>query len=172
MSSPRYRLLIALAASLLAAGCCSGPLSGRYCDPSCCARPRASQCCCPICIATRQPAPAPCLPAECQPAIDPTISGDNPGEIAVCPDSEPCPDPPKPRFASCGRWHAWFAGFRHGVPSQQHPDYYSPPAKFHPIPTRPAFEPLPSYPPLLPADPGMNNPLRASTDRPSQPAVR
>jgi hypothetical protein len=36
-----------------------------------------------------------------------------------------------------------------GVPSQQHDDYVSPLAKFHPVPTRPVFEPLAAYPPAV-----------------------
>jgi len=31
------------------------------------------------------------------------------------------------------------------VPAEQHADYLSPPPKFHPVPTRPVFEPLPTY---------------------------
>jgi hypothetical protein len=32
--------------------------------------------------------------------------------------------------------------------SEQHADYVSPLPKFHPVPTRPVFEPLPDYPPV------------------------
>jgi len=46
------------------------------------------------------------------------------------------------------------------VPSQQGPDYTSPQAKFHPIPTRPAFEPQFLYPPPQFIDPAGDNPLR------------
>jgi hypothetical protein len=49
------------------------------------------------------------------------------------------------------------------VPSQQGPDYVSPQAKFHPVPTRPVFEPLPVYPPPQLIEPGMSNPLRSTT---------
>jgi hypothetical protein len=105
------------------------------------------------------------------PAEDPCRSAAESSQVASCPDSTDCPDPCCKR-SHCSWLRAWFVRQRHGVPTQQHPDYYSPPAKFHPIPTRPAFEPLPSYPPLLPADPGMNNPLRASTDRSDRPSVR
>jgi hypothetical protein len=190
MGRQRYLLLTALAASLLATGCCCPPLSGRYCDPCCCP-PRTGRCCCPLCVAARcsarvccppacQPVecqPTACLPPECAPSRYPQVEDPCPiapdsSQLASCPDGADCPDFCRKHLPCCDRLHAWFAGFRHGVPTQQHPDYYSPPAKFHPIPTRPAFEPLPSYPPLLPADPGMNNPLRASTDRGPGPTVR
>jgi len=36
------------------------------------------------------------------------------------------------------------------VPSKQHYDYVSPTPKFHPLPTRPVFEPQPEYPPPHP----------------------
>jgi hypothetical protein len=39
------------------------------------------------------------------------------------------------------------------VPSRQGPDYVSPLAKFHPVPTRPVFEPQLAYPPLQLLDP-------------------
>jgi hypothetical protein len=60
---------------------------------------------------------------------------------------------------------AWLHGGHHGghgmggdggdggVPSQQHDDYVSPLAKFHPVPTRPVFEPLAAYPPAVLLDP-------------------
>ena len=36
------------------------------------------------------------------------------------------------------------------IPAEQHADYLSPLAKFHPVPTRPVFESLPAHgPPLL-----------------------
>lgn len=176
-----YLILTTLAASLLATGCCCPPLSGRYCNPCCC-QPRAARgCCCPFCVATRYQMTAYCQPPACPPAeysqpACPPVEDLGPitvesSQLASCPDSADCPDPCR-KPLHCTWLRAWFARQRNGVPSQQHPDYYSPPAKFHPIPTRPAFEPLPTYPPLLPADPGMNNPLRASTDRPGQPAVR
>jgi hypothetical protein len=49
------------------------------------------------------------------------------------------------------------------VPSQQGPDYVSPQPKFHPVPTRPVFEPLPGYPPPQLIEPGTSNPLRSTT---------
>jgi len=190
MGPRRYLFLTALCASLMATGCCCPPLSGRYCDPCCCP-PRAARCCCPLCVAMRQSMTAycpptaccppqacqtaefqpACPPLECVPAEDSCPIAAESNQVASCPDSADCPDPCcKPRH--CSWLRTWFARQRNGVPSQQHPDYYSPPAKFHPIPTRPAFEPLPSYPTLLPADPGMNNPLRASTDRANGATVR
>lgn len=56
------------------------------------------------------------------------------------------------------------AGLHHGsgglgnkglnlAPSQQHADYVSPLARFHPVPTRPVFEPLPAYHPPVLLDP-------------------
>ena len=39
------------------------------------------------------------------------------------------------------------------VPSQQHDDYVSPLARFHPVPTRPVFEPLPEYSQAVLLDP-------------------
>lgn len=168
------RIIIALAitASLLAGGCCC-PLSGRYNEAGCCP-PRLQRCC-----------PAPGL-AACQPIEDaaymPADLACPPGDAASNAVAEECP----PECDACEgrsrrlfwthhcRLSRWLTlGFGRGqVPSQQHPDYYSPPAKFHPIPTRPAFEPLPSYPPLMPADSGMNNPLRASASPPLGPLSR
>ena len=185
MGPRRYLLLTALFAGFLATGCCCPPLSGRYCNAGCCPS-GALRCCCPLCVATRQsmafccPPPASsqtqclppaCQPPECSPAENPYPIAADSSQIASdviatgCPDSAACADDPSCKRSHCGWFHAWFAGQRNGVPTQQHPAYYSPPAKFHPIPTRPAFEPLPTYPPLMPAYPGMNNPLRASTDR-------
>ena len=195
MVQRRYLILIALAASLLGTGCCCTQLSGRYCDAGCC-QPRAARCCCPLCIATRYQMTACCPPPvcahqTCQPSCPPAFPpqqcpppecspqecSPQAGQLAddldqtVASGESDCTDPCcKPLH--CGWLRSWFAGFRHGVPSQQHPDYYSPQPKFHPIPTRPAFEPLSSYPPLLPADPGMNNPLRASGNRYTAPSVR
>ena len=36
------------------------------------------------------------------------------------------------------------------VPTEQKADYISPTAKYHPVPTRPVFEPQPDYPPPYP----------------------
>ena len=179
MAKRRYLILTTLVASLLAGGCCCQPLSGRYCDVACCPPRCTARCCCPLCIAPVcmsmcQSATAQCPPPVCPPATEqcpPPACSPAGGPSLTAADSTSCPDSCQ-SFPRCEGVHAWFAGLWHGVPSQQHPDYYSPPAKFHPIPTRPAFEPLSSYPPLLPADPGMNNPLRASTDRAGQPTVR
>jgi hypothetical protein len=45
-------------------------------------------------------------------------------------------------------------------PSQQHADYISPLPEFHPLPTRPVFEPLPSYtPPHLLDPPAKMHPM-------------
>jgi len=53
-------------------------------------------------------------------------------------------------------------------PGVQHADYLSPPAKFHPVPTRPVFEPLPHYPPLRLLDPPAAGPA-AGTSHPAEP---
>jgi hypothetical protein len=157
-------LALAATASFLAAGCCCPGLSGRYRSNACCQQ-NSSSCC-------QQTSDA-CCQQHVQDAC--------PQPVATCPPDAnasacPCDD----CNAGCSHGcllpgchlRGWLAGWRHGVPSQQQPDYYSPPAKFHPIPTRPAFEPLASYPPLLPTDSGMNNPLRAAPDRPGAPQLR
>jgi hypothetical protein len=67
----------------------------------------------------------------------------------------------------------WFTGLAgDGVPSEQAPEYVSPQPKFHPIPTRPAFEPMLAYlPPELiePSDGSsphsMHGPLHGHLDR-------
>jgi hypothetical protein len=50
-----------------------------------------------------------------------------------------------------------------GVPSEQGPDYLSPHANFHPVPTRPVFEAVPAYSPPERISTGGSNPLRWST---------
>jgi len=148
-------LLLLLVTSLLAGGCCC-PLSGRYCDYPCC-QPQRAGC----------PNPDP----ECLPTPTPGTYNSQ----AECPPDSNCCEHGHCLFPRlhCGSARGLFsAWFGEGVPSQQHPDYYSPPAKFHPVPTRPAFEPLTSYPPLVPTYPGMNNPLRASASPPGAPLSR
>ena len=54
-------------------------------------------------------------------------------------------------------------GGNNNVASQQGPDYASPHANFHPVPTRPVFEPTPTYPPTELIEPGISNPLRSHT---------
>ena len=54
-------------------------------------------------------------------------------------------------------------GGDNSVPSEQGPDYLSPPAKFHPIPTRPVFESQAFYPPTELLEPAGGNPLRPAT---------
>jgi len=86
------------------------------------------------------------------------------------------PDANDAHYASCGVPHSCglgllIPGFLGGggagdnnVPSQQGPDYLSPQAKFHPVPTRPVFEPTPAYPPTELIEPGItSNPLRSTT---------
>lgn len=75
-------------------------------------------------------------------------------------------EPPSPAVGPCGDHcdtcgpgvlhRGIMAGRPHllaKVPSQQHADYVSPLAKFHPVPTRPVFAPLPGYHPPTPLDP-------------------
>ena len=109
--------------SVLALGGCCCPISGRYCQ---------------------QPLPAASAPpCNCGPTAN----------CARC------------RLGGCGgHGHppllAWLHGGHgglgdddDGVPSQQHDDYLSPLPKFHPVPTRPVFEPLPTYKPAVLLDP-------------------
>ncbi len=155
MKARHQFLALVATASILAAGCCCPGLSGRYRN-SCCQQ--TSNACCQQNSPNTYPDPQTACPPD--------------ASASAC----PCDD----CNAGCSHGcllpgcslRGWLAGWRNGVPSQQQPDYYSPPAKFHPIPTRPAFEPLASYPPLLPADSGMNNPLRAAPDRPGAPQLR
>lgn len=177
MHPRRHIIALAIVACLLASGCCCPTLSGRYNEVGCCP-PRMQRCCPTTCTATCS---APCAPLENTPCL-PNEAGYSPGDpasnavTADCPSdcdscAESCREPFWPHHCCLSRWLT--LGFGQGrVPSQQHADYYSPPAKFHPIPTRPAFEPLPSYPPLLPADSGMNHPLRASASPPNAPLSR
>ena len=86
------------------------------------------------------------------------------------------PDGNDANCASCGPPHGCCLGMLfpgllgvggagdNSVPSQQGPDYLSPQAKFHPVPTRPVFEPTPAYPPTELIVPGItSNPLRSTT---------
>jgi hypothetical protein len=168
----RHIIALAITASLLASGCCC-PLSGRYNEVGCC--PPCMQRCCPAPC----PAPYPLMENTVCPPADPACPPGNAASNAVAEDCPPecdaCEGPFRRLFwpHNCGLSRWLTLGFGQGnVPSQQHPAYHSPPAKFHPIPTRPAFEPLPSYPPLMPADSGMNNPLRASASPPTAPLSR
>ena len=183
MQPRRTIIALAIAASLLAGGCCCPMLSGRYSEVGCCP-PHLQRCCPGACAPGACPSaacpPAGCLPADsfcppadaaCPPAD--AVYYDAPQECLPASDAGECGRSPLARL-HCSCLSRWLTlGFGQGnVPSQQHPAYYSPPAKFHPIPTRPAFEPLPSYPPLMPADSGMNNPLRASVSPPTAPLSR
>jgi hypothetical protein len=84
------------------------------------------------------------------------------------------PDANELNYAPCGPPHccglsmlfpglAGGMGGNNSVPSQQGPDYSSPLAKFHPVPTRPVFEPMPAHPPTELIEPGISNPLRSHT---------
>ena len=125
---------ILAAASLLASGCYCPMLSGRYCD----------------------------------------CRGFPPG----LPSNYVAPDGNEASYAPCGPPHCCslsmlFPSFMGGmdgigannaVPSQQGPDYLSPQPKFHPVPTRPVFEPQVFYPPTELIEPAGSNPLRPTTE--------
>jgi hypothetical protein len=120
--------------SLLAPGCCCPQLSGRY----------GNRC--------------------CQTQILADAKADS--------DAEACNESASGNghCSRCGPFHRlylskWVTGLAgDGVPSQQAPEYVSPQAKFHPIPTRPAFEPQLAYlpPELIMSSDGIDNPLRTS----------
>jgi len=55
------------------------------------------------------------------------------------------------------------------VPSRQHSDYISPLPKFHPVPTKPVFEPQPVYPPLELLDPPGQPHLQLGPSLPASP---
>jgi hypothetical protein len=105
------------AASLLAAGCYCPMLSGRYSDLGPC---------------------GPCgAPAH------------------LVPGNEVCKQELETGSQECDRLHGGLLGLRGGLArlhlgatggGQQGPDYVSPQARFHPVPTRPAFEPQLDYP--------------------------
>jgi hypothetical protein len=111
----RLSILVALGASLLAAGCCCPSISGRYYEvglpsPSCACDDRGST-------------PSKFGPAAGHGTASRTFGG-------------------------------WFGKGENGdVASQQHADYVSPLAQFHPAPTRPVFEPQLYHAPPLALDP-------------------
>ena len=114
----------------------------------------ATGCCCPQ-LSGRY-----CNPS-CQP---PNLADANANA-----DAEACLDSGNSHCRRRGPFHRsvlskWLGGFAgDGVPSQQAPEYVSPQPKFHPIPTRPAFEPQLAYLPpelIVPSD-GNANPLRS-----------
>ena len=123
MPSRTLHIALLSAASLLASGCYCPMLSGRYCDPRCC----------PPCILGNTPC---CVPP---------VGRDETASAADGPPSD-CSPPCAPLHR---RWLSrLFPGLAGGeVPSQQGPDYLSPQPKFHPVPTRPVFEPQLAYPP-------------------------
>ncbi len=102
---------------LALAGCCGPAISGRYCDVA--PPPGAA-----TCGEAAGQAKGPCPPGGCG-----LLSGH--GALLDGP---------------------WLTGWRGmnasgPVPAEQHADYVSPLPKFHPVPTRPVFEPLPAYGP-------------------------
>jgi len=137
--------LIALlaTASLLATGCYCPMLSGRYgeldCYPPC-------------------PMPPPTAPAKVE---DKTATAESCGPHGCCLFGG--------LFGGRGFTGLGLAHNASQVPSQQGPDYVSPQPKFHPVPTRPVFEPQFAYPPPQPIEVGGSNPLRAS--RPTGPGL-
>lgn len=117
----RHQLASALAVWLAStlAGCCGGPLlSCRYGDPGCpCPAPIPSDCGCGG-SAQQHSGAGGCSEGNCQ------RGGGHLPLLAHLPFQHPEP-----------------------VPTRQHYDYDSPTPKFHPVPTRPVFEPQPEYPP-------------------------
>jgi hypothetical protein len=109
----------------------------------------------------------------------PMLSGrncDHRGFPPGLPNNCVAPDGNELNYAPCGPPHCCglgmlFPGLAGGlgangsgnVPSQQGPDYLSPHAKFHPVPTRPVFEPTLAYTPTELIEPGISNPLRSHT---------
>src|SRR5262245_13389678 len=121
---PRSTIIaLAIAASLLASGCCCPALSGRFNEVGCYPPHRQRYC------------PAPCPPVACQPA-----DSICPPDVAACPPAsipsnaivEDCPPECDACEGSCRRpfWRhhgclsRWLTlGFGRGnVPSQKHPD--------------------------------------------------
>jgi hypothetical protein len=128
-----FHVALLATASLLASGCYCPMLSGRYFD--CQGFP-------------------PGLPASC--------AGPNGSDTA---NNAPCGP-----LHGCGLSMLFPGldlvggmGANNSVASQQGPDYVSPQPKFHPVPTRPAFEPQLAYPPTELIEPGTSNPLRSTT---------
>ena len=105
--------------------CCLPPLSCRYGEPGCPApHPMQDECGCGGCVAQNGVAQA---DASCEQR----------GHL-------PLHRGHLPLLAHVG-WHT-----KEPVPTKQHYDYVSPSPKFHPLPTRPVFEPQPEYPPPHP----------------------
>jgi hypothetical protein len=119
-------------AMAVAGGCCCPTLSGRYSELAMLAS-YGDAAGLPPC-AWQPPTDRPCCPQEAAAAA-----------CRECPQFE--------GRCAAGHWRQAARGGLAGprrVPSQQHPDYLSPPAKFHPVPTRPVFEPLPTRQTLPP----------------------
>jgi hypothetical protein len=119
MHSLANSIALLLSASL-AAGCCCPELSGRYC---------------------RGPQPLPTPAAQncgCMPAAG--------GHSGLAPCGHGLEHGPLFAWLHGGLVRAGAGG---PVPSQQHDDYQSPLAKFHPVPTRPVFEPLAEQPAVV-----------------------
>jgi hypothetical protein len=113
--------ILAIATSLLAAGCCCPAISGRYCEVG-------------------MPAPqqvASAGGAEKGAKCDPEKGGHVGGRHAALHGLHGL-------HGLLGR-HGWGASDR--VPSQQQYDYVGPLPKFHPAPVRPVFEPQFFYEP-------------------------
>jgi hypothetical protein len=130
-----------VATSVLASGCYCPTLSGRYGEVGCFPP-------CPVVAAPPQAAPP---PAEPPPAED------------CKPSAEVASEAHRPVFSGGLLRHGGRLALRRSqgqVPSRQGPAYASPQAKFHPVPTRPVFEPEPAYPPLQLIEAAGSNPLR------------
>jgi hypothetical protein len=140
MPSRALSISLLTLASLLAPGCCCPQLSGRY----------ANRCCQPQMLANANAG------ADANPGSDAEACNENQSAANHCARRGPFH-----RFYLT-RWFTGLAG--DGVPSEQAPEYASPQPKFHPIPTRPAFEPQLAYLPpalIVPSD-GIGNPLRST----------
>src|SRR5687768_12954608 len=132
MPSRTLSMSLLTLASLLATGCCCPQLSGRY----------GNRCC-----QTQ-------ILADANAGSDAEAGHENESGNGHCSRRGPFH-----RFY-LAKWFTGLAG--DGVPSEQAPEYVSPQPKFHPIPTRPAFEAQPAYLPtelIVPSD--GNNPLRS-----------
>jgi hypothetical protein len=129
------RLLALVAMLALLTGCYCPALSGRYCElgpyPPC----------------------GPCLPGNARCLAAPAAS-DARGPADDCLLGG-CGGRFGGRFGgrSGGPGRAGLARRQGAVPSQQRADYVSPEAKFHPVPTRPAFEPQLAARPAVLLDP-------------------
>ncbi|HEX5105180.1 MAG TPA: hypothetical protein VFV87_15275 [Pirellulaceae bacterium] len=121
-------ILTSALASAWLGGCCCPPISCRYGEPGCPAGPLAPSCGCG----------AGCTDCGCGQGAS----------ACACGDGHAMHHGLGAHFPLLARGHL----HHEPVPTEQKADYVSPTAKYHPVPTRPVFEPQPDYPPpyLLP----------------------